>query len=277
MTRLGGGYTEWGGITEESAERTLRALEEFRAVIDKQGGVKEIFPVATSVVRRAANGERFTAEVRKRTGFDVSVVSGIEEARLSLLGVLSVIEGDGPALVVDIGGGSTEFIAAATGEVAGAWSMEMGVVHLTEDHINSDPPLAEELRGMEGEIEAVIESLKGAMREEGDGGEGGTTLIGTAGTITTLAAIDMALDSYDREKINNYILTRTAVEKIYRELSAMTMKERGEVLSLEKGREDLIVPGAAIVLRTMDSFGFESMRVSDAGLLEGVIIDRAGH
>ncbi len=204
-------------------------------------------------------------------------MSGIEEARLSLLGVLSVIEGDGPALVVDIGGGSTEFIAAATGEVAGAWSMEMGVVHLTEDHINSDPPLAEELRGMEGEIEAVIESLKGAMREEGDGGEGGTTLIGTAGTITTLAAIDMALDSYDREKINNYILTRTAVEKIYRELSAMTMKERGEVLSLEKGREDLIVPGAAIVLRTMDSFGFESMRVSDAGLLEGVIIDRAGH
>ena len=98
-------------------------------------------------------------------------------------------------------------------------------------------------------------------------------LIGTAGTITTLAAIDQGLEKYDPEKINNYILSYKAIKKIYQYLASLPLKQREAILSLEKGREDIIIPGAAIVLKAMENFGFDKMTVSDAGLLEGILLD----
>jgi exopolyphosphatase/guanosine-5'-triphosphate,3'-diphosphate pyrophosphatase len=280
ITRLGGGYDEEAGISDEAAERTFAALKEFRRHID-DSGVTTVLAFATSVVRRASNREWFRGEVMKRAGIEITVIQGGEEARLSLLGVLSVIdERQGKKFVMDVGGGSTEFIATIGPEMSGGWSMEMGVVHLTEKYLLSDPPSSSELKAMEDEINGVLEDLRSRML--GDGvdpldfsGKRGASFVGTAGTITTLAAIDQDLDVYDRTKINNYTLSKERIEEIYGRLCSMTLGDRQTVLSLEKGREDLIVPGSAITLLAMEGFGFSEAKVSDAGLLEGIILDRA--
>lgn len=271
ITRLGGDYKEDIGISPAAEERTINALGVFAEKI-KEYDIKEIKAVATSVVRRAKNKKKFLKNVLEKTGLNVRVITGDEEARLSLLGVLSVIgNGNKKCLVVDIGGGSTEFIKADAGKMIGAWSMEMGVVHLTENYLKTDPPTHNELDAMENEINGTIEDLKGLIKK--DDFLSSAVFIGTAGTITTLAAIDMGLEKYNAEKINNYILSCRAVKKIYRHLSSLSLKQREEILSLEKGREDIIIPGAAIVLKAMEGFGFDKMTVSDAGLLEGILLD----
>lgn len=281
ITRLGGGYTVENGIHQEAAARTFAALREFKNVIDDVG-VDSVQAVATSVVRRAVNSEWLLKEVEKRTGIKISIISGDEEARLSLLGVLSVLHDQSHRrLVMDIGGGSTEFIATQGGSVSGAWSMEMGVVHLTERHLKTDPPTQSEINELEGEIRGVIADVKRRMIEAGVqpdmyGTAGKAVFVGTAGTITTLAAIDQGLEKYDRLKINNYTLPMSRVRRIYEYLLGLTLNERHVVLSLEKGREDLIVPGCAIAVLAMEAFGFDSLKVSDAGLLEGVILKKTG-
>lgn len=279
ITRLGGNYTEDGGIDANAAGRTFAALEGFKKIIDEHGA-SDVMAFATSVVRRARNRDWFIGEVARRTGINITVISGGEEARLSLLGVLSVLEDTGEnKLVIDIGGGSTEFIAMEGAEVAGAWSMEMGVVHLTENFLKSDPAADEDLAGLETEIKTVLRDLKGRMVRDGAGpdrfsGNRGAALIGTAGTITTLAAIDQRLEVYDRARINNYRIQKASIEKMYAYMAGLTLKQREEFLSLEKGREDLIIPGTAITLSVMEFFGFDEIKVSDAGLLEGIILDR---
>ncbi len=279
ITRLGGNFTE-AGIDSKAAERAFAALTDFRRIIS-ENGVDEIYAVATSVVRRARNRDWFLSEVNKRTGFNLDVISGDEEARLSLLGVMNVIKDSRDRrLVMDIGGGSTEFITTEGGNVRGAWSMEMGVVHLTERFLKSDPPANSELNGLEEEITGVVGELQGLMFKDGiDPAEysahRGALLVGTAGTITTLAAMDQDLETYDRDRINNYTLTLEKVRNMYKRLSEMTLKEREDVLTLEKGREDLIIPGSAITFIVMESFGVQEIKVSDAGLLEGIIL-RAG-
>ena len=283
ITRLGGGYKEEIGIAAIAQERTIKALEFFSEKI-REHGVQEVKAVATSVVRRAKNTKEFLNNVLKRTGIDVKIISGDEEARLSLLGVLSVIKAAADlksmpkCLVVDIGGGSTEFIATIGGKMVGAWSMEMGVVHLTEKHLKTDPPTRHELNAMENEIKGVIANLKDLMKKDGClpsafSLQPSALLIGTAGTITTLAAIDQGLEKHNPEKINNHILSYGAIKKIYQHLASLPLKQREEILSLEKGREDIIIPGAAVVLKAMQEFGFDKMTVSDAGLLEGILLE----
>ena len=278
ITRLGGRFTDAGGIDRTAAERTFAALSDFRKILSDNEGVAGVSAVATSVVRRARNRDWFLSEVKKRTGFNVEVISGEEEARLTSLGVMGVIEDSRhKRLVMDIGGGSTEFIATEDGHIRGVWSMEMGVVHLTERFLKTDPPCFDELKGLDDEVRDVIRQLKGSMFREGiDPVEycesRGALLIGTAGTITTLAAMDQRMETYDRDKINNYTLSLEKVKSMYEYLSGLALKEREKVLPLEKGREDLIIPGAAVTCIVMESFGFFHIKVSDAGLLEGIVL-----
>src|SRR3989304_2687192 len=286
ITRLGGGYTKTAGITDKAQERTIKALKLFSEKL-KEYRVEEVRAVATSVVRRAKNRDGFLGSVREQTGLEGNVISGDEEGRLSLLGVLSVIKAGTDfksvpkCLVVDIGGGSTEFIAVADGKMAGAWSLEMGVVHLTEKYLKTDPPTKEELGNMEREIEGIISDLRCKILDSGFLTPNSklqtlnsTLFIGTAGTITTLPAIDQGLEKYEPDKINNYILKYAAIKKIYNHLTSLHLRQREEILSLEKGREDIIIPGAAIVLKAMEGFGFSSITVSDAGLLEGILLNK---
>ncbi len=198
---------------------------------------------------------------------------------MSLRGVSSVIDTGGrDLLVIDIGGGSTEFIFKAGGgedEPEAAWSIELGVVHLTETYLLGDPPESGELEAMAFEISKTIDKLSGLMGPElfsRYSGSAGAMLAGTAGTITTLAALGQGLEEYDRELVNNYELSRERIGEIYRHLTALTLAEREKILSLEKGREDLIIPGIAITLEVMARMGFGSIRASDAGLLEGLLL-----
>ena len=279
ITRLGGDYAEDTGIAPASAGRTFDALVEFSRTI-ADCGVEAVYAFATSVVRRARNRDWFVGEVEKRTGIKIAVISGDEEARLALTGVMSVIDTrQGRDLVIDIGGGSTEFIFTDKGRLTGAWSMEMGVVHLTEAHLFSDPPDRAQIGALEAAVTAVISRLKeraeaGGIDVAAFSAEQGAVFVGTAGTITTLAALELNLEVYDRDMINGTRLSKAAIEQMYGHLLSLTLSERGRILSLEKGREDLIIPGAAITLKTMEAFGFDEILVSDAGLLEGIIIDR---
>lgn len=265
ITRLGGGYKDDTGIDPESARRTIETLDTFARTI-KEYGVTDVKAIATSVVRRARNREIFLDEAFKRTGLKIQTISGDEEGRLALLGVLSVIrDGHKRCLVIDIGGGSTEFMATEGGRMVGVWSLDMGVVHLTERYLKTDPPNEEELQEMEDEIEGVIKRLRISDQKP-------EIFVGTAGTITTLAALDQGLEVYEPERINNYILTYDAIKGMYEYLASLPIKEREKILTLEKGREDLIIPGAAIVLKAMEAIGFDRMTVSDAGLLEGILL-----
>jgi len=279
VTRLGGGYSDEKGLSLEAVDRTLDVLERFKSRVEEQGA-ELVSAVATSVVRRAVNRDWFTAEIRERTGIETRVIDGDEEARLSLAGVRTVLsDPSGRFLLMDIGGGSTEFIASAGGAAVGVWSMEMGVVHLAEKYLKGDPPSGAGLSSMECEIKETAAELKRRMlrkRVEPSvfSAYRGAALVGTAGTATTLAAIDQHLKEYERQRINNYVLDRESVGRIYRRLSRMRLRERVSAVGIEKGREDVIIPGAAIVLQVMEYFGFGSMVVSDAGLLEGIIVER---
>jgi len=276
ITRLGGGYTLEAGMDSAAMERSIKALTDFGKIISDYG-VERVRATATSVVRRSVNREFFLNEVKKRAGIEIEVIDGLTEAALTLCGVDSVITGEAArSLVMDIGGGSTEFIVTRDGVSIGAWSLEMGVVRLTEKFLGHDPPMSDELEAMEVEIRGVITGLRERMRDEGvspalyNGGD--ALFIGTAGTITTLAALDRDLDEYERDKINNYSLSKQRVDFFYKYLAELTINEKKGLAPLEKGREDLIIPGAAITKITMEAFGFNEVRVSDAGLLEGLII-----
>lgn len=279
ITRLGGGYTEAGGIAREAVARTLEALRGFRAIIDSHAVVpSEVVASATSVVRRAVNGGAFTAEVLRETGIDLKVISGDEEARISLIGMLSALDKDVAEkrhLAIDIGGGSTEFVISEGGALKAAWSMEMGVVHLSESRIKEDPPAGEELSLVKNDISETFDKLISNMKDNAipiDYFRENSELIGTAGTVTSLAAIDLGLSEYDREAVNNHVITRGKVEALYEKLSAMTLTERSKIPELEGGREDLIIPGLLIIIETMTRFGFDSIRAIDAGLLEGLLL-----
>ena len=278
ITRLGGGYSDEAGIASDAMERTVEALRGFAQSAERYG-VEEIRAVATSVVRCAINGGDFVRRVRDETGIDVSVIDGKEEARLSTLGVLSILDGEGERfIIIDIGGGSSEYIAVERGRVVGSWSLEMGVVHLTERHLRHDPPGEGELRSLADDIKRSLKVLLKEMEADGFDitlytGPSGARFVGTAGTVTTIAAIDGGLSRYSPEKVNNYRMGRERVEEQYHALAARTLAERRAIPALEKGREDLIIAGIAITVETMKLFAYQEMTVSDSGLLEGVLID----
>jgi exopolyphosphatase/guanosine-5'-triphosphate,3'-diphosphate pyrophosphatase len=284
VARLGGGYSKDMGIAPDAAERALVVLEGFRVLIDKHNARLER-AVATSVVRRAVNRDWFVAQAKKRASIDIDVIDGSEEAELSLIGVNSAIRIDKPvSFIVDIGGGSTEFIVVKDKAILFSQSLELGVVHLSEDYQSSktsqskgNPPTTAEITGMENEIRVAIEGLKKTIKDRGYEVFDASTsedveFVGTAGTFTTIAAIDLALETYDSERVNNHVVDRIKLMSIYSRIVGLSLNDRKEILSLEKGREDLIIPGILIVLNIMYVFGFLRVKVSDGGLLEGLLL-----
>ncbi|MBI5038180.1 MAG: hypothetical protein HZC13_00130, partial [Nitrospirae bacterium] len=206
-----------------------------------------------------------------------------EEARLTMLGVSSGLDIEGKdVLLMDIGGGSTEFVSVSKGEISFKVSTDIGVVRFTEQYIHSDPPESGEIEALESAIKKRLEGLRNSLvsqiplnppllKGEIGGFKGG--LIGTAGTVTTLAAIEQKMTVYDPDKVNGCRIRRDRIQEIRRALSRMTIKEREQVPGLEKGREDIIVAGAVVVDEVMEWFGFGEIVVSDSGLREGLVID----
>jgi exopolyphosphatase/guanosine-5'-triphosphate,3'-diphosphate pyrophosphatase len=264
IIRLGGGFTDEKGLSDEAIERGLACLHRFSKIIADYG-LQQVNASATSAVRDAVNGACFVETVLQETGIHLKVIDGDLEARLTLNGVLSGLDSECSTLVVlDVGGGSTEFTVSCQGTPVFIRSMPIGVVRLTEGF--------KSLNDMVERVQFVINQLYIDLFTAGISLSDDSVLVGTAGTATTLAAIKMEMVDYDYRKVNNFTVNRSDVQEIYDRLSCLSPLERLSIKGLEKGREDLIVAGMIIISEVMDKFEFSRLKVSDYGLLEGLAL-----
>ena len=269
VTRLAEGLARSGRLGEAPMARTLAAV---RAYVERGAGLgaRDVHIVATSAVREASNGRTFAAAIEAATGRRVDVVSGETEARLTLRGVRSALgELAGSMLTFDIGGGSTEYVLAEGDSIRSMASLRLGVVPLAERFPFPGPVDAPRYRALFDEIRARLDGeLPAAIRTARV-----SHLVGTAGTVTTLAALDLGLVRYDGARVQGHVLSRVAVDGLAARLGRLTVAERAELPCLEPGRADLIVPGTAIVTVTMDLARVEHLTVSDYGLREGLLLE----
>jgi exopolyphosphatase/guanosine-5'-triphosphate,3'-diphosphate pyrophosphatase len=275
ITRLGQGLLPTRMLQPEPIRRTLAVLHRFSQ--DAQfHAADRLAVVGTSALREANNREAFVASARREAGLEVRVISGEEEARLTLLGIRAALQvGRGRVLAMDIGGGSTEFVLADGSEIVALISTGLGVVKLTEAYLRSDPPLPHELAAVREAIAARIARLRSQEWPDAIWGAPmpGAMFVGTAGTVTSLAAIDLALDPYDPERVNGHRLSRQRIEALYRELAGRPLAETRQVRGLEPARADVIVAGALVCLGAMEGLDFPEVTVSDGGLREGILLD----
>ena len=268
ITRLGEGLLPTRLLQDAPRRRSLTVLRRF-ADTARSFKTEEIASVATSAVREARNGKEFLDETARETGLALRVIDGREEARLTLLGVRHGLRlGLRRVLAIDIGGGSTEFVLARGEVIEGIVSTGLGVVKLTEQYLVSDPPTIGELRGLKEVVGARVDRLRGELP-----GLEGAQLVGTAGTVTTLAAIDLALVTYDRQKVQGHRLGLARVMELLDRLAPLPLRERRGIPGLESGRADIIVAGAAILAVSLERLGYHELWVSNDGLREGILID----
>ena len=257
----------------DSQKRTLEALQEFAALLKKEGVVR-VFAAATGVIREARNGKEFLARIQEQTGIPPRLLTGEEEGKLMLRGVLwGVPKGIPIHLVIDIGGWSTEVLWIEDGKIRKTVSAPLGAVSLCENFLKSDPPNPAEIHSLAQYLREAAEEFLREIENSGWRNDGQSPLVGTAGTITTLAAIDQKLDRYDPQKVTGHRISRRSLEQLFSSLASLTKEKRRQVPGLEEGREDLILSGTQILLRLMESLGFESLVVVDSGLLEGVMLE----
>jgi exopolyphosphatase/guanosine-5'-triphosphate,3'-diphosphate pyrophosphatase len=266
ITRLGQGVDRTGELAGEAIDRTLEVLREYRQVMDG-AGVARVRMTATSAARDATNRDDFFGSATDVIGVAPELLSGEEEGRLSFAGATAELDpGDGPFLVVDIGGGSTEFVVG-TKEPDGVLSVDIGCVRLTEKFLHSDPPAPEELSQVISVVRDELEEVARRLPEVRDAHR----LVGLAGTITTMAAVEIGLAAYDRDRIHHFVLTKGAAEDVFRTLATETRAERVQNPGLEPARADVIVGGAAILVTVMRAFRFDECLVSEADILDGLV------
>jgi exopolyphosphatase/guanosine-5'-triphosphate,3'-diphosphate pyrophosphatase len=269
VTRLGQGLGAAGLLQDGPMARTVAAVGEF-VTAARRRGAERIRIVATSAVREAANGSVLAARVRGLTGERVEVISGTEEARLSLLGVAASLPAlRGSFLLLDIGGGSTELVLARERAPLAAVSLRLGVVGLAERFADTGPLDAARFESMRRELAARL----AAEIPEGLVVHDAPVVVGTAGSITTLAALDLGLSAYDPARVHGHTLTRAALERRLGHLAPLSLAERARIPCVEPGRADLLVPGIALCLGVLDRLGRSAILVSDHGLREGVLWD----
>ena len=238
VTRLGEGFLKSRTLTLPAVERTLSALKSFQRSL-LQFSCDSISVVATSAVREAKNQKRFIDRVKKELNLDIEVISGEEEARLTYLGIRDAVPfSNGYQMMVDIGGGSTEWILGRHQTLLSKKSTPLGVVFLTEQYLLSDPPSSSELIQMKKKVREyfaeVKEAFKGVFEKNPP-----ITWIGTAGTVTTLAAMAQGLEHYSFEKVNRFMLTPETVSGLFQALISKTKDERKKIKGLEAGREEI--------------------------------------
>jgi exopolyphosphatase/guanosine-5'-triphosphate,3'-diphosphate pyrophosphatase len=269
IVRLGENFSNTGKISEMAQKRAIDTLKEFISIAKKHD-VSGIYVAGTSIFREAENRDAFIEKVWEETGIKINVLSPEEEARMSVSGCVKCLKNNKRILLVDIGGGSTEFVLWGNNEIKFLQSVSLGVVHLTEGIIKTDPPLKEELNKMERIIEKKIKRIYNKLIKVDKTLD--FELTGTAGTITTIGAILSGMRDYDRRKINMVNIQESKLRALYQNLVQMKSKDRANIPGIVRGREDLIVPGMAIVIKVMEIFKKKIMKISDYGLLEGIAI-----
>ena len=268
VTRLGEGVDASGRLSDAAAGRVLGVLADYRARMDRLD-VQRRVGVATSAVRDAANGDELLARLRDDFGIHTRTITGEEEARLTFLGATSGrARGGGPVLVVDIGGGSTEFVVGEPGaEPSFHASTRAGSVRQTERHIKADPPPPDQVADVADEVRTIIANdvpadVRGAV-ERG---------IAVAGTATSLAAIDQELDQREPGKVDGYQLELGACERMLALLAELSLERRRQVAGLHPDRAPTIVAGAVILIEAMRACGLEVVETSEADILHGVAL-----
>jgi exopolyphosphatase/guanosine-5'-triphosphate,3'-diphosphate pyrophosphatase len=271
VTRLGDGVDASGKLSKEAMRRVFATLERYRTEMDSHE-VERNLAVLTSAVRDAANGAEFAERVREDYGLDAKVLKGEEEAQLTFLGAMSGRPAaEEPTVVIDIGGGSTEFVVG-TGRTAGFHvSLHAGVVRMSERHIHSDPPPPDELQALSQDVrETLLDGLPADERAPVKRG------IAVAGTATSAAAIDQELDPYDPKRVHGYILELATVELLLARLADMDEEARRNVIGLHPDRAPTIVAGMILLSEAMHVFELEQVEVSEHDILYGGALRLAG-
>jgi exopolyphosphatase / guanosine-5'-triphosphate,3'-diphosphate pyrophosphatase len=275
VTRLGDGLESSGSLSDAAVGRVLETLREYRRVMDEHD-VRSNLAVLTSAVRDAANGEQFAARVRSEFALDAHVLAGEEEAQLTFLGAMSDSANGGAsqtveAVVIDIGGGSTEFIVGCGRTASYHVSLPLGVVRMSERHIHSDPPVRAELDALASNAREILaDGLSPEART------GVRHAIAVAGTATSAASIVQALDPYDPERVHGYELSLATVDALLARLAAMTESERRAVTGLNPDRAPTIVAGMVLLGESLRAFGLDRATVSEHDILHGGALRLAG-
>ena len=270
ITRLGQGVDQERSLAPEAIGRTVEVLREYRRVMDRFG-VTRVRMTATSAARDAANRDEFFDAAEDVVGVRPELLGGDEEGRLSFAGATAELDpADGPFLVVDIGGGSTELaVGPVPGrrlEPSGVVSIDVGCVRLTERFLHGDPPRPEELAQALSIVRDHIDDVQREVPAVNDAAR----LVGLAGTVTTVAAVEIGLAAYDRSRIHHFLLTRAAAEDVFRTLATERRSQRIHNPGLEEARADVIVGGCLVLVAIMRHFGFDECLVSEADILDGL-------
>lgn len=255
-------------IQSEAVDRLSRALRDFLDCA-RSFRAEAIHAVATGVVREAANRQWFLSRIGEETGLQIRTLTGEEEARLTGVGVLHALKlQERGYIIFDLGGGSTEFLAHLNGPPV-FQSIPLGALVLKQEYLGSDPPLKGQIMALSGHIDRLLEGS--GMR---DAGSVSGTLVGTGGTVTTLAAMvkGVPVEEIDPERLNGVGLERTEIEALFVELTALRAQERVGLPGLDPERADVIPAGALIVMRIMDHLGLSRLRVCLSDLLDGILI-----
>ncbi|MFJ3097146.1 Ppx/GppA phosphatase family protein [Streptomyces hydrogenans] len=268
IVRLGQGVDRTGRLAPEALERTFAACREYAAVIEELGAERVRF-VATSASRDAENRQDFVDGVVAILGVEPEVITGDQEAAFSFAGATGELSGTETYLVVDIGGGSTEFVTGNR-QVEAARSVDIGCVRLTERHVRHDPPTVEEAEAIRADVRAALD-----LAAETVPITGADTLVGLAGSVTTVAAIALGLPEYDSEKVHHSRVSRAQVDEVVARLLASTHDERAAIPVVHPGRVDVIVAGALVLQEIVERVGAAEVVVSEHDILDGIALSVA--
>ena len=270
VTRLGEGVEATGRLSDAAIVRVSEALAAYRDTIDRLGA-QQVVAVATSAMRDAENGPAFRDQIAERYGIDARTISGDEEARLTFLGATSERSAGAETLIIDIGGGSTEYVTGRAGSDPGFHiSTRMGSVRHTERHLRSDPPTEAEMAALAGDARAIVDhEVPSEVRASVEQG------IAVAGTATSLAAIDQRLDPYDPHQVHGYHLQLDSCRRIVGRLASLTLDQRRHVAGLHPDRAPSIVAGAVILHQSMLAFDLTTIEISEADILHGAALAAA--
>ncbi len=270
VVRLGEGVDATGRLSAAALNRTFAAAQRYAAVIEDTGAKRLRF-VATSASRDAENAAEFIAGIRQRLAVTPEVISGTEEAALSFAGATAGVRALArPALVVDIGGGSTEFVLG-TDEPGQSASVDMGCVRMTERHIRNDPPTPAEVAAIRADVDALIATAAARVDLTA-----AASLVGLAGTVTTVAALALDLPAYDPDAIHASRIPAGQVAAVAHRLRSMTSAQRAALPVMHPGRADVIVAGSLVLERIVAAVGLPEVVVSEHDILDGIVLSLAG-
>ncbi|MBA3735344.1 MAG: Ppx/GppA family phosphatase [Actinobacteria bacterium] len=269
ITRLGEGVDERRRLLPVPVARVRNVLSDYRKTLESLGAERTLL-IATSAVRDAENGEAFLGEIEWSYGFKTRLLSGHDEAMLMFRGVTAERELRDGTVIVDIGGGSTELVAGATDGVRWHDSIDIGSVRLTERFLHSDPPTKEELTAAAAAVRTLL-----SERVPGEAHNDTHSAIGVAGTLTSIAALALGVEQYDRDRVHGFELTAKALKEQLQRLAAVPLTERRNMRPLDPDRAPVIVGGAVIAREVLDFFGLETLEISERDILDGAALAAA--